>query len=175
MARSPSTATSSMLVFIFAWNLSWGGLMMTVASEMLPQAIRGIGTGLVYAVYWTLSFAASMTLESTFEALGLSPTFAMYGCTTLLALGYAALCVPELKGAALHVVQPALASLASLQTKLEPRAGHRGSLSTVTIESCIPRPTATRWCASASKSGPDCACRCRSSCRAALCSRPPST
>ena len=75
--------------------------MLTVASELLPQPVRGVGTGGVYALYWLLSFAISQTLESTFDALGHAATFGLYGGASALALGFAWACVPETKGVAL--------------------------------------------------------------------------
>lgn len=94
-------ALGSLLMFILAWNVSWAGLMLTVASELLPQEVRGLGCGVAYALYWMLSFFISSTLESTFEAVGTGETFALYGAVTSMALVFVWACVPETKGVAL--------------------------------------------------------------------------
>ena len=94
-------ALSSLLIFILAWNVSWAGLMLTVASELLPQEVRGLGCGVAYALYWLLSFIISSTLESTFENVGTGETFALYGGATSFALVFVWVCVPETKGVAL--------------------------------------------------------------------------
>ena len=97
-------ALGSLLVFIFAWNLSWAGLMLTVAAEVLPLPIRGVGVGIVYALYWLISFVISQTLESTLAALGEAPTFAIYGSLTAGALCFVCVAVPETNGVALEAV-----------------------------------------------------------------------
>ena len=96
-------ALASLLLFIYAWNLSWAGLMLTVASEILPQPVRGLGLGLAYALYWLLSFAISQTLESTFETVGEGATFALYGVATAAALGFVYVAVPETASIALNM------------------------------------------------------------------------
>ena len=88
-------ALAWLLLFIFAWNISWAGLMLTIASEILPQPIRGRGVGMVNSLYWLLSFGVSQTFETAFESIGVGPTFAMYGTFTLAALGFAWAYVPE--------------------------------------------------------------------------------
>ena len=98
MLPGATLTLSCMLLFILAWNFSWSGLMLTIASEVLPQPVRGLGTGLVYAIYWLLSFVVSQTLETTFEVVGESATFAFYGITTACALCFAWKCVPETNG-----------------------------------------------------------------------------
>lgn len=97
----PLLALASLVIFILAWNLSWAGLMLTMASELLPQEIRGIGCGLAYSVFWLLSFLISSTLETTFELIGTGATFGLYTCATLLALVFVGICVPETNGVAL--------------------------------------------------------------------------
>jgi hypothetical protein len=100
-----SLALVSLLVYILAWNCSWAGLMLTLAAEVLPQRVRAAGTGLAYALYWLCSFAISQTLESTFEAVGVSTTFGLYGGATLLALVFAWVYVPETCGKGLEAIE----------------------------------------------------------------------
>mgnify|MGYP002631747729 CR=1 FL=1 len=94
-------ALGSLLLFIFAWNVSWAGLMLTVASELLPQQVRGIGVGLIYALYWLLSFCISQTLESTLQSLGEGVTFAAFGAMTAVAFCFVWKYVPETNGVGL--------------------------------------------------------------------------
>ena len=94
----------SLLLFILAWNLSWAGVMLTLTSEVLPQRIRALGTGLVYAIYWLLSFAVSQTLEATFAAVGEASTFAVYGAVTAMAMAFVWARVPETNGIALEAL-----------------------------------------------------------------------
>ena len=94
-------AMGSLLLFIFAWNVSWAGLMLTVACELMPAHIRGRGSGAVYCLYWLLSFIITQTLETTFDLLGLALTFALYSVSTAGAFWFAWACVPETRAAPL--------------------------------------------------------------------------
>lgn len=94
-------ALMSFLLIILSWNISWAGLMLIVAIEVLPQSIRGLGVGLTYSVYWLFSFVEEQTLESAFASLTLAGTFAMYGCLSIGALVFTVIFVPETMGAAL--------------------------------------------------------------------------
>jgi H+/Cl- antiporter ClcA len=75
--------------------------------------VRGLGVGLAYSLYWTLSFASSQTLETLFSVIGHSATFALYACTTCLALLFSCLVVPETRGVSLEVI-PCTAAVGAL-------------------------------------------------------------
>lgn len=104
---SSSLALVCLLLFVLAWDMSWAGLMMTVAAELLPQPVRGVGLGLTYSLYWALSFTESQTLESAFDALGHTATFGLYAASTSLALVFSVCCVPETHGVSLEAIAPA--------------------------------------------------------------------
>ena len=76
-------AVAALLTFILGWDVSWAGLMLTLIAEVLPQRVRGVGTGLAYATFWALSFVTGQFLESAFAALGIAQTF---GLVALLCL-----------------------------------------------------------------------------------------
>jgi len=91
----PALALVSLLLFILGWDVSWAGLMLTVVAEVLPQPVRGAGTGLAYALYWLLSFVTAQFLESAMHAIGSAPTFGAIGGLCALVLLWTRLCVPE--------------------------------------------------------------------------------
>ena len=93
-----------LLLFILSWNVSWAGLMLTVAAELLPQPVRGFGLGAAYALYWALSFVQSQTLETLFATIGHTATFVIYAGTSCLAFGFTWHCVPETRGTSLEAV-----------------------------------------------------------------------
>ena len=62
---------------------------------MLPQRVRGTGTGLAYALYWLLSFVTAQFLESAIHALGSAPTFSAIGGMCGIVLLWTWRCVPE--------------------------------------------------------------------------------
>ncbi|EOD10284.1 hypothetical protein EMIHUDRAFT_216003 [Emiliania huxleyi CCMP1516] len=92
---SPGLALASLLVFILGWDISWAGLMLAVVAEVLPQRVRGTGTGLAYGLYWLLSFVTAQFLESAIHALGSAPTFSAIGGMCGIVLLWTWRCVPE--------------------------------------------------------------------------------
>merc|ERR1712130_556284 len=62
-------AFSSLLGFIFFWDISWAALMFVVIAEVLPNVIRGIGTGFAIGVFWTLNFIVGEALELFFNSI----------------------------------------------------------------------------------------------------------
>merc|ERR1712196_609709 len=76
--RLAAPSVASFLLFIFSWNLGFGGLQLLVVSELLPTELRGLGAGMVYAVTGALEVA----LNQTFELALLSNA-----AVTMLALG----------------------------------------------------------------------------------------
>ena len=81
-------ALFSMLLFIFAWDASWAGLMYVVSATVLPQRVRAFGLGLVAAVYWLLCFVANQTLEGLLLRLGASGLFGWLAGLGTLALAF---------------------------------------------------------------------------------------
>eukprot|EP00928_Gymnodinium_smaydae_P044613 TRINITY_DN29756_c0_g1_i2.p1 TRINITY_DN29756_c0_g1~~TRINITY_DN29756_c0_g1_i2.p1 ORF type:complete len:506 (+),score=70.19 TRINITY_DN29756_c0_g1_i2:111-1520(+) len=103
-----AVATASLCLFIVAWNISWSGLMLVVASELLPQSLRGLGLGAVYATYWLISGVEEQTLPDLFEAFGESATFAFYGACSIGTLLFVLFLLPETSGSSLEDVSAAV-------------------------------------------------------------------
>jgi len=98
-------ALGGMLCFILFWNLSWSGLMMMVASEVLPQSVRSEGLGMVYFLYQLGAFVQEQTLETLFDGLGVAETFAIYGTLTAFGQLFVWRCIPETGGRSLEVTK----------------------------------------------------------------------
>eukprot|EP00933_Yihiella_yeosuensis_P033956 TRINITY_DN27544_c0_g1_i1.p1 TRINITY_DN27544_c0_g1~~TRINITY_DN27544_c0_g1_i1.p1 ORF type:complete len:466 (-),score=43.09 TRINITY_DN27544_c0_g1_i1:622-2019(-) len=88
-------ALVSLIVLIFFWNISWSGLMLVVASEVLPATWRGIGLGAVYSLYWAISGLEEQTLNRLLEALTTSGTFLFYGVWSMTTLIFVIFYLPE--------------------------------------------------------------------------------
>ena len=85
----------ALLLFILGWDVSWAGLMLTVVAEVLPQPVRGAGTGLAYALYWMLSFLSAQFLETVMHGLGIAHTFGAIAMLCTLVLLWTWRYVPE--------------------------------------------------------------------------------
>lgn len=103
-APIPGLALASMLTFIFSWDISWAGLMLMVAGELLPQPVRGMGLGIVFSTFWAVSFVEEQTFLTLFRVLSVAGTFALFGCTSLFALSFATFILPETKGLSLEAI-----------------------------------------------------------------------
>ena len=122
---SAALALGALLLFILGWDLSWAGLMLTLIAEVLPHEVRGVGTGLAYALYWVLSFVTAQFLESAFDAFGTAHTFGAIAVLCTCVLLWTWWCVPETANRSLneievtantlldHVDKPAVSSVAS--------------------------------------------------------------
>merc|ERR550539_849501 len=76
--------------------------MMVVASELLPEEVRGLGLGLTYSTFWVVAFVEEQTLQSTFKALSVAGTFTLYCGTSCLTLVFVYCCIPETSGLSLE-------------------------------------------------------------------------
>ena len=114
------------LAFILAWNASWAPLMFVVCSEVLPAKVRrpwrtqtaccahthslaaaqarGVGMGAALTAFWLTSFLTNQLLLSLVEWVGDAAAFMLLACTTLLALLFVFLRVPETKDKPLHEI-----------------------------------------------------------------------
>lgn len=98
-------ALGSMLLFILGWDISWAGLMLVVASELLPQDVRAHGLGIVYSTYHLVSFLQEQTLQTLFETFTVAGTFAFYGILSYVGEFFIWRCVPETGGCSLEGIE----------------------------------------------------------------------
>lgn len=85
-----------MYSFIYAWNISWAGLMFVVASEVLPSAVRGIGISLTVATFWILSFVFQLTIGLIMNLLTVPGAFGLFAGMNLLSILFVVFCVKDL-------------------------------------------------------------------------------
>lgn len=88
-------ALASMFIFILSWNISWSGLMLVVAAEILPDTIRGFGLGVTYSIYWFISGLEEQTLHRLFLEFSVAGTFSFYGGLSCLSLLFVLRCLKE--------------------------------------------------------------------------------
>ncbi|EPR64465.1 sugar transporter ST2 [Toxoplasma gondii RUB] len=114
ISASAKLLISTLLFYIYFWNMSWAALMFVVASEVLPTRIRGFGMGLTITTFWLLSFVVQSSLEPLFSAVTIPGTFGLFAFLNFLALLFVIFVVPEGKGRSLEDVQRNQVSLKSL-------------------------------------------------------------
>lgn len=93
-----NTIAGMICLFVFFFNLAWGGLAWTIAAELCPgvsrQKIMSLGT----AMFWIIAFLVTFTLPYFYDAdqANLGPQIGwIYGCGQLIALAFVFFYVPE--------------------------------------------------------------------------------
>jgi MFS family permease len=96
---------AGMLVFIFAWDVSWAPGLWVVCSEVLPNNIRGTGMGLAVGAFWASSAISNQLVLTISDGVGWSGFMAIVGGLTLFALGFVLVALPETQGRTIEVIQ----------------------------------------------------------------------
>nr|CEL67691.1 TPA: Sugar transporter, MFS superfamily, related [Neospora caninum Liverpool] len=107
ISGSAKLLISTLLFYIYFWNMSWAALMFVVASEVLPTRLRGLGMGMTITTFWLFSFVVQSSLEPLFSAVTIPGTFGLFAFLNFFALLFVVFVVPEGKGRSLEEVQRA--------------------------------------------------------------------
>jgi sugar porter (SP) family MFS transporter len=94
--------------YMFSFGISWGFGAWVYAAEIMPLRVRGKAVGLSTAMNWgpaniTIAF---LTPEMIAGPLGPGGTLLFFGSVCLIAVPFAALCLPETKGKTLEEITP---------------------------------------------------------------------
>ncbi|CAO1613143.1 unnamed protein product [Parajaminaea phylloscopi] len=112
------TIAGMLCVFVFFFNLAWGPLAWTVASELATginrQKIMALGT----ALFWIIAFLVTFTLPYLFDKdqANLGPQIGwIYGVGTFIAMAFVYFVIPETRGRTLEEINE------MLEERLPPR------------------------------------------------------
>lgn len=97
---------ASLIAYMAFHALSYGPISWLVATEILPQNIRGKAMGLATMVNRVTSFVVASTFLTLCEKLQWSGAFYVYAGFALLSLVFYVLLIPETNGLALEVITP---------------------------------------------------------------------
>lgn len=78
----------AIVVFIFAWDVSWAPLMWVVCSELLPARARGLGMGLATGAFWASGIVTNSILLSLVASLGASGAFLLIAGLSSLSFAF---------------------------------------------------------------------------------------
>ncbi|PFH33514.1 sugar transporter ST1 [Besnoitia besnoiti] len=99
---------SALLSYIFFWSVGWAGLMLVIASEVVPTCVRGLGVGLTTMTCHVLGFILQISLEPLFAAVTHAGTFAIFIVGSVMSLVFVFALVPEAKGRSLEKIQQSM-------------------------------------------------------------------
>ncbi len=100
---------TGMLLFIFAWDISWAPGLWVVCSELLPGDIRGTGMGLAVAAFWASSATSNQVVLTISDSVGWEGFMAVVCGLTVFALCFVLVALPETQGRPLSAIQGAIA------------------------------------------------------------------
>eukprot|EP01138_Halocafeteria_seosinensis_P003573 gb/GECG01003652.1/.p1 GENE.gb/GECG01003652.1/~~gb/GECG01003652.1/.p1 ORF type:complete len:630 (+),score=59.54 gb/GECG01003652.1/:1-1890(+) len=96
---------SGMILFIFAWDVSWAPLMWVCASELLPMEIRGLGMGVAVSLFWLSSVVTNQTMLSLMDTLGNSGGLLVVAGSTVAGFALVFIFLPETRNKSLEDIQ----------------------------------------------------------------------
>lgn len=95
-----------LLIFhIIAFELSWGGGVWVVISEIFPTSVRGRAISLASATLWLGTYLVTQLFPMMLTSLGGSKTFAIFGGFCVFMFIFTLKWLPETKGKSLEEIQ----------------------------------------------------------------------
>ena len=103
--RFSPMAIVGIIVYIIAFSIAWGAIPWLMMSELIPQRVRGISSGLVTAFNWTLGAIVTGTYQPYSAAV--KPWFAWWTFAAFMALSipFVLVLLPETKGHSLEEIE----------------------------------------------------------------------
>lgn len=94
-----------MLVYIFFFSISMGGIPYVMMSELFPIHARSSGMALANCANWGFNILVSITFLSLINLFGISFTFITYAALTFIAFLFVYFFVPETKEVTLESIE----------------------------------------------------------------------
>ncbi|CAG9460889.1 unnamed protein product [Pedinophyceae sp. YPF-701] len=104
-ASGPVVALVAFLLYVGAYQISFGPISWLIVGEVFPLAVRGQAIALATLINFGSNFLVSLVLPSMQEVLGQSLTYAAFGSVAVLAVASIYLSVPETKGKSLEEIE----------------------------------------------------------------------
>jgi sugar porter (SP) family MFS transporter len=98
-------AVGGVVIYVFFYALGFGPIVPILVSEIFPLSIRAKAISIVIFISWLSNYLIVLTFPSLNAHLGASGTFGLYAASTLVALLFSALYIPETKGKSLEELE----------------------------------------------------------------------
>ncbi len=96
---------TALIVYIFAFALSFGPVFWLMSAEMFPNRVRATGSSISSFANWAANLLVSLTFLSLINGLGDAITFWLYAFMGILAFFFCLRLVPETKGRSLEQIE----------------------------------------------------------------------
>jgi len=138
---SVTVAVIAFFGFIFSWNAGYGGIQFAATLEMLPNEVRSLWAGQIFAIVGIVEILIYQLFEFFFFENGVA-TLAVFGAINFFSAVFAACALPDLGGQSL---EKGSADLASEDPELSPKASPLQILTPATVTcNAASKKTATR-------------------------------
>lgn len=117
---------AAMLIVVFFVQTFIGTLVWLLLSEIFPMTIRGFAMGIAVFVLWTVNAAISFVFPPLVEALGSTPTFALFAAINVGSWFFAKKFAPETRGRTLEELEDDFRTHDAAHLVHEAPAGVRG-------------------------------------------------
>ena len=103
--RFSPLAIVGLIFYIMAFSIAWGAIPWLMMSELIPQRVRGISSGIVTAFNWSLAAIITGAFKPYSDAV--RPWFAWWTFAVFMALSipFVLLLLPETKGHSLEEIE----------------------------------------------------------------------
>eukprot|EP00449_Zooxanthella_nutricula_P025594 CAMPEP_0198526074 /NCGR_PEP_ID=MMETSP1462-20131121/23743_1 /TAXON_ID=1333877 /ORGANISM="Brandtodinium nutriculum, Strain RCC3387" /LENGTH=196 /DNA_ID=CAMNT_0044255839 /DNA_START=27 /DNA_END=614 /DNA_ORIENTATION=+ len=98
-----AVATLAFFVFFFAWNAGYGSVQFVAVLEILPNEVRSVWAGQIYALVGIVEILIYQTFESLLLRGG-ATTFVSFGAVNAFAAAYACVVMSDMRGKSLEQV-----------------------------------------------------------------------
>ncbi|XP_073969279.1 trehalose transporter 1-like protein isoform X2 [Rhodnius prolixus] len=98
----------SLVLYIIVFAVGFGPIPWMMCGEILPNEIKGIGTGIAVAFNWFLAFTVTKTYQLLVEYMGSAKTFWMFGVISFAGFLFSTFVVIETKKKSLTEIQSEL-------------------------------------------------------------------
>lgn len=94
-----------MLVYIASFAVSLGPIMWLMISEIYPLKVRGVGASFATCINWASNWIVTVSFLTLVSYFGVSGTFLVYACFSVLSILFVVFFVPETKGITLEKIE----------------------------------------------------------------------
>jgi sugar porter (SP) family MFS transporter len=104
-------AIAGLVVYTGSFAIGLGPVFWLLIAEIYPLKVRGAAMSVASTANWGANFVVTISFLTLLSAIGGTGVFLLFGCLTLVALGYFWLRVPETRGRSLQAIERDLRGL----------------------------------------------------------------
>ena len=105
---------SCIALYVFLFQMSWGGMTWVILGELFPLGIRGPAMALATTLLWFANGVVALSFPPLLEAVGVGWLFAGFSVVCFIALIFTISALPETKGKSLEQIEATFRNTAGM-------------------------------------------------------------